>query len=81
MCQTTGDLDCIAAEMTQNRQYVPIGWRLNFDRVEPEPTSNGRGKLVVFLDDRDIRKKALYDPFGTYNPYATHYPDHMGPFC
>jgi len=66
--------------MTQNWQYVPIGWRFNFDRVEPEPTSNGRDELVAFLDDRDIRKKALYDPFGTYNPYATHYPDHMGLF-
>jgi hypothetical protein len=35
-------------------------------------------ELAVFLDGNDSRKKALYAPFGEYNPYDTYDREHVG---
>jgi len=57
-----------------------IGWKPEFDGVELELLKSGSDQLVVFLDEQDIRKKALYAPFDEYNPYKTYGPENMGHF-
>lgn len=67
-------------EMTNDWRYLPTRWTFKFDGVELKPSSLGKDELVVFLDDNDSRKKALYAPFNEYDPYMTYDREHVGRF-
>lgn len=75
---TNDDIDAIIQEVIKDWRYIPTGWTFKFGRVELEALPSGQDDLVVFLDEQDIRKKALYAPFDEYNPYKTYGPENMG---
>jgi hypothetical protein len=75
---TYDEIDRLTKEITKDWRYIPLGWTFKFSRVELEPSDHD--ELVIFLDDNDSRKKAIYAPFNEYNPHDTYDRDHMGSF-
>ncbi len=48
--------------------------------VDLKPSSSDHDELVVFLDGKDSRKKALYAPFSEYKSYDTYDKEHLERF-
>ncbi len=67
-------------EVTKDWRYIPTGWTFKFGGVELEALPSGQDDLVIYLDEKDIRKKALYAPFDEYNPFKNYGPEDMGHF-
>lgn len=67
-------------EITKDWRYLPVGWTFKYDSVELKPSSSDLDELSVFIDGKDSRKKAAYDPFRQYNKFDKYDCEHLGRF-
>ncbi len=78
---TYDEIDRLIKETIKDWLYIPTGWKFNkFSRIVLEASHSRRDELVVLLDDKDSREKALYAPFDRYDKYDKYDPEHMGHF-